>query len=194
MFRCFKLAIQNTDFFCENQEYIKECKKRGELIKEKLKNQLVDILAAVTDANGIIDGEQLSNTWFPIAKKDVFISHSHNDEDLALTIAGILNDKFGLSVFIDTTIWGSADELLQAIDDKYCMQENGTYNYAKRNFSTSHVHAMLTTAIMQAMDHAEAIFFLNTSNSTYRLKNAFAKEHTLSPWIYEEIVCAKDNV
>lgn len=191
MFRCFKLDIQNADFFDQNQEYLRECKNRGELIKEKLKNQLVDILTTVTNANGVIDGEQLSGIWFPIAKRDVFISHSHNDEDLALTIAGILNEKFGLSVFIDSTIWGSADVLLKAIDDEYCKQENGTYNYTKRNFSTSHVHAMLTTAIMQAMDQTEAIFFLNTSNSVYKLKNGFSKEHTLSPWIYEEVMCAK---
>lgn len=191
MYRCFKLDIQDADFFNQNQEYLRECKKRGELIKEKLKNQLVDILATVTNANGVINGEQLAGVWFPIVKRDVFISHSHNDEDLALTIAGILNEKFGLSVFIDSTIWGSADVLLRAIDDEYCKQEDGTYNYTKRNFSTSHVHAMLTTAIMQAMDQTEAIFFLNTSNSVYKLENGFSKEHTLSPWIYEEVMCAK---
>ena len=191
MYRCFKLDIQDTNFFDQDQNYIQKCKAQGELLKEKLNNQLVDILAAVTNANGVIDGEQLSSIWFPIVKKDVFISHSHNDEDLALTIAGFLKERFGLSVFIDTTIWGSAVRLLKTIDDEYCMQENGTYNYTKRNFSTSHVHAMLTTAIIQAMDQAEAIFFLNTSNSTYKLKNGFLKEHTLSPWIYEEIVFAK---
>lgn len=191
MFRCFKLDIQDTDFFDQNQNYIQQCKGQGELIKEKLKNRLIDIHATVTNANGVIDGEQLSNIWFPIVKKDVFISHSHNDEELALTVAGILNKEFGLSVFIDSTIWGSADDLLRAIDDEYCMQKDGTYNYIKRNFSTSHVHAMLTTAIMQAMDQAEAIFFLNTPNSTYDLKSGFSKEHTLSPWIYEEIICAK---
>lgn len=191
MYRGFKLDIQDTDFFDQDQNYIQKCKAQGELLKERLNNQLVDILAAVTNANGVIDGEQLSSIWFPIVKKDVFISHSHNDEDLALTIAGFLNERFGLSVFIDTTIWGSANRLLKTIDDEYCMQENGTYNYTKRNFSTSHVHAMLTTAIIQAMDQAEAIFFLNTSNSTYKLKNGFMKEHTLSPWIHEEIVFAK---
>lgn len=191
MYRCFKLNIQNSDFVDQDMEYIEECKKRGELIKETLQNQVGDILSEVTNADGIIDGEKLSDVWFPIVKKDVFISHSHNDEDLALTIAGILDDIFGLSVFIDTTIWGSADGLLKAIDDKYCIEEDGNYNYTKRNFSTSHVHAMLTTSIMRAMDQAEAIFFLNTSNSTYKLKSGFSKEHTLSPWIYEEIVCAK---
>ena len=191
MFRCFKLAIHNTDFFDQNHKHIKEYKKQGKRIKEELQNQVEDILSAVTNAEGVIDGEQLSAVWFPVMNKDIFISYSHNDEDLALTLAGIINQAFGLSVFVDATIWGSADCLLNAIDREYCMQEDGTYNYTKRNFSTSHVHAMLTTSIMRAMDQAEAIFFLNTSNSTYKLKNGFSKEHTLSPWIYEEIVCAK---
>lgn len=191
MFRCFKLDIHNTDFFDQNHKHIKEYKKQGKRIKEELQNQVEDILSAVANAEGVIDGEQLSDAWFPIMNKDIFISYSHNDEDLALTLAGIINQAFGLSVFVDATIWGSADCLLNAIDREYCMQEDGTYNYTKRNFSTSHVHAMLTTSIMRAMDQAEAIFFLNTSNSTYKLKNGFSKEHTLSPWIYEEIVCAK---
>lgn len=191
MFRCFKLDIQNTDFFCQNQKYIEECKKQGKLIKEELQEQVETVLSAATNAEGVIDGEQLSDVWFPIMNKDIFISYSHKDEELALTLAGILNEAFGLSVFVDTTIWGSADRLLKAIDREYCMQEDGTYNYTKRNFSTSHVHAMLTTSIMRAMDQAEAIFFLNTSNSMYKLKNGFSKDHTLSPWIYEEIVCAK---
>lgn len=191
MFRCFKLAIHNTDFFDQNHKHIEEYKKQGKRIKEELQNQVEDILSAVTNAEGVIDGEQLSDVWFPVMNKDIFISYSHNDEDLALTLAGIINQVFGLSVFVDATIWGSADCLLKAIDREYCMQEDGTYNYTKRNFSTSHVHAMLTTSIMRAMDQTEAIFFLNTSNSTYKLKNGFSKEHTLSPWIYEEIACAK---
>ncbi len=191
MYRCFKLNIRNTDFFDQNPKYIEACKKQGKLMREKLQEQVEDVLSAVTNAEGVIDGEQLSDAWFPVVNKDIFISYSHNDEELALTLAGILNDIFGLSIFVDTSVWGSADHLLKAIDKEYCMQEDGTYNYTKRNFSTSHVHAMLTTSIMRAMDHAEVIFFLNTSNSNYNLKNGFSKGHTLSPWIYEEIVCAK---
>ncbi len=191
MFRCFKMDIQNSDFFDQNQKYIEECKGQGNHIKEELQKQVEIILSSVTNSEDIINGEQLSDVWFPVMNRDVFISYSHDDEDLALTIAGILDEAFGLSVFVDATIWGSADCLLKTIDDEYCMQKDGTYNYNKRNFSTSHVHAMLTTSIMRAMDQAEAIFFLNTSNSTYKLENGFSKEHTLSPWIYEEIVCAK---
>lgn len=194
MYRCFKLDIQGVNFDGSPQfdmEYIKKCKKSGELMKTELQHQVENILSMVTNSDGIIDGEKLSDAWFPGVKKDVFISYSHDDEPLALTLAGILNDIFGLSVFIDTTIWGSADVLLKIIDKEYCIQGDETYNYTKRNFSTSHVHAMLTTSIMQVMDKAEVILFLNPSNSIYRLKNGFSKEYTLSPWIYEEIVCAK---
>lgn len=190
MYRCFKLTIQKSDFCTESSEQVEKWKKQGENIKAQLQQQVKDILSEVTNSEGVIDGEELSKTWFPIENKDVFLSYSHNDEELALIIAGVLKDVFGLDVFIDALVWGSADGLLEAIDKEYCIQTNGNYNYKKRNFSTSHVHAMLTTSIMRAMDRAEAIFFLNTSNSTYKLKNGFSGEHTLSPWIYEEIMCA----
>lgn len=190
MYRCFKLTIQKLDFCTKGSERVEKWKKQGEIIKAELQQQVEALLSEVTNSEGVIDGEKLSKTWFPIENKDVFLSYSHNDEELALIMAGILKDIFGLNVFIDTLVWGSADRLLEAIDNDYCMQSNGNYNYKKRNFSTSHVHAMLTTSIMQAMDKSEAIFFLNTPNSTYMLKKGFTGEHTLSPWIYEEIMCA----
>ena len=190
MYRCFKMSIQNSDLIIGKSEQLARWKQQGENIKKTLESQVKEILHEVTNADGVIDGEKLSSTWFPISNKDVFLSYSHNDEELALTIVGILNDVFGLRVFIDSLVWGSADSLLKAIDNEYCKQSDGNYNYTKRNFSTSHVHAMLSTSIMRAMDQAEVIFFLNTANSNYKLKDGFSKEHTLSPWIYEEIMCA----
>ena len=108
-------------------------------------------------------------------------------------VAGLLNSCFKLTVFIDSMFWRSADNLLKRIDDEYCLQEGSkTYDYYKRNFSTSHVHAMLTAAIMKAMDQAEIIIFLNTPNSVPVLSETMKKgnydEYTLSPWIYEEIL------
>lgn len=190
MYRCFKITVQKSDFCTEKLEQIEKWKKQGEHIKAELQQQVEEILSEVTNSEGVISGEELSKTWFPVENKDVFLSYSHKDEETALIIAGILKDVFGLNVFIDALVWGSADGLLKAIDDVYCMKVNGSYSYEKRNFSTSHVHAMLMTSIMRAMDQAEVIFFLNTSNSTYKLKDGFSDEHTLSPWIYGEITCA----
>lgn len=143
--------------------------------------------------NGKIDGTALSERYFPTLKRDVFLSYSHNDKDLAYMIAGILNKCFKLNTFIDSYFWGSADKLLEEIDNQYCWQkESDTFNYRKRNFSTAHVHAMLTSSIMKAMDSAEIIIFLNTLNSVPDLEKAIDKygydKYTMSPWIYEEML------
>ena len=34
---------------------------------------------------------------------------------------------------VDEVIWGSADELLKAIDNQFCRKKDGTYDYSKRN-------------------------------------------------------------
>ena len=73
-------------------------------------------------------------------------------------------EQFNLNVFVDTFYWGSADDLLKEIDDIKCKNSDGTYDYQKRNITTSHVHAMLTSAIMQVMDLSEIVIFVNTNN------------------------------
>jgi hypothetical protein len=74
----------------------------------------------------IISGNQLSNHWFPQIKADVFISHSHQDEEEAIKLAGILKVVFRLEPFIDSCVWGHAEELLRMIDDKYCLRPRTT--------------------------------------------------------------------
>lgn len=143
--------------------------------------------------NGTIDGTALTERYFPTLKRDVFISYSHKDQRLAYMVVGILEDFFGLKVFTDYIFWGSADKLLRNIDEKYCLQADGkAFDYKKRNFSTAHVHAMLTSAIMKAMDQAEIILFLNTPNSVDNVCNQIQQkkydDRTLSPWIYEEVL------
>lgn len=166
---------------------MEEWTQKGRQVNQELQKELNFFLPNIVVPDSVINGELLSKTWFPNMKKDVFLSYSHDDEELAFTITGILHEVFGLTVFMDKLVWGSADGLLKKIDDMFCLQDNDHYNYKRRNLSTSHVHAMLTTSIMKVMDQAEAIFFLNTENSTYKLEEVFSKEYTSSPWIYEEI-------
>ena len=190
MYRAFKLDIEIKSEY-QKYEYFNGFLTEGELIKEKQKIRMSEVLSLVTDESGVICAEELLTYWFPVKKNDVFISYSHNDQDAALKLAGFLKQEFNLNVFLDYLVWGSADELLREIDDAYCIKSNNTYDYHKRNFSTSHVHSMLSTSILKAMDQSEIVIFLNSANSTYTLKSGFKDEkHTLSPWIYQELIYA----
>lgn len=145
-----------------------------------------EILAQVTDTKGVIDGSNLQLLNFPFTGSyyDVFISYSHNDEAEALYLATYLRKK-GLSVFLDSTVWYSADDLLEAIDKKYSWADDKEhFDYTKRNFSTSHVHAMLSMAMLEAIKRSECCLFVESPHSL-TLQSGI-ENHTLSPWIYEE--------
>ncbi|MFV1848460.1 hypothetical protein ACNJRW_19935 [Stenotrophomonas maltophilia] len=168
-----------------------ESDSRGRAIRDKQISTVRSTLDAYLSDDGSLDAKELSKAWFPAIKADVFISHSHNDEAKALRLAGWLEQHFGLNSFIDSTVWNSADALLKKIDDKYCMQENRTsYDYDKRNLSTSHVHMMLAMAITEMIDRCECLFFLNTPASITPGKT-INEAKTSSPWIYAEIAISK---
>ena len=113
---------------------------RGTLLHSNQEDYVLKSFQAFID-KGQIDGSLLQNEWFPPLPCDVFISHSHSDEDLAIQLAGWLKLKLGLTSFIDSCAWGHARHLLRELDDEYCYQEETkTYNYRERNRTTSHVH------------------------------------------------------
>ena len=151
-----------------------------------------DIVTKVLGNNGVLDGSQLQNLNFPSLRDNyhVFISYSHNDEELALYLASYLQNNCGLYCFLDSTVWHSADSLLKRLDDIYCQNEDGrTYNYTKRNFSTSHVHAMLSMAMHNIIKRSECCIVLNSENS-FTLQDGI-NNATFSPWLYEEVIFMK---
>ncbi|MFC0476256.1 hypothetical protein ACFFHF_13535 [Robertmurraya beringensis] len=152
MYAGFNL-ITNDDFiaFRNNGNTIYNNKKR--IIEEELKKFLLN--------DGSLDGTEMQNSWFPQINADIFLSHSHNDKEKAIALAGWINATFGLTVFIDSCVWGSADALLRIIDDEYCKNvDSPTYSYEKRNFSTSHVYMMLSSALTMMIDKTECVIFL----------------------------------
>ncbi len=133
----------------------------------------------------VLDAEVIQNEWFPEIKANVFISHSHNDLPLAKVFSGWLLGRYGITSFIDSCIWGYANDLLKIVDKKYCWDEKTKYySYEKRNYSTGHVHMILMTALSKMIDKSECVIFLNTPNSNVGEE---IKSRTLSPWIYGEI-------
>lgn len=187
MYAAFNLKIEPSNMLFNS--YIKRYNDIGLKREKRIKSEIENDLKRYIN-NGIIDGSVLSDDCFKIIKSDVFISYSHDDEDIAISVAGYLHQELGLDVFVDSLVWDSADALLKDIDDTYCKQDSENYNYQKRNLSTSHVHAMLSTAIIKAMDTSEIVIFLNTDNSIPKIDNVFSRNYTKSPWIYEEIMFA----
>lgn len=179
MFRGFSLTVNNNEF---PNHFL-----TGDERHKSQKSQVKSTLNSFVDSRKNLIASKITANWFPEIDSHVFIAHSHKDSDLAIRLSGWLDEIFGLTSFIDSCVWGYSDDLLRMIDNEYCWQEHKkTYNYNKRNRSTSHVHMMLSTAISKMMNNCECIIFLNTPSSISTEKY-IEGGITDSPWIYSEI-------
>lgn len=186
----FELSDEIYNIGTCNKEYYKCI---GDRIYRKCDDISKKNLSAFIKENGTIDGTAMQKEWFNQVKVNVFLSHSHKDIDDVKAFAGWLKVEFGLTVFIDSCVWGYCDNLLNQIDIAYCKNDDeNTYNYTMRNYSTSHVHMMLAVSLAKMIDSTECIMFLNTPNSInwqnelMRLKTNNSYK-TFSPWIYDEL-------
>lgn len=186
MYRGFNLLLNNDvgflgSFFDLEGAALPFLSKQRRQIKRSLNSFLCP--------DGSLNGSKMKANWFPQINANIFISHSHEDEQLAIALAGWLHEKFGLVSFIDSCIWGYANDLLKMIDYTYCYNPRmGNFYYNERNRSTSHVHMMLSVALTQMIDKTECLFFLNTPRS---ITLDTVIEQTVSPWIYSEIAMSR---
>ena len=158
---------------------------------DKKSTEITSTIAKILqgDASGIIDGDALQQACMPTAKSkyDVFVSHSHNNEKSAKDLAAYLKMRYGVRCFVDGFVWGSCDkDILRPIDNKWSRHDTkkNSYCYEKRNFSTSHVHAMLSIALLEMIDQCECCIFIKPEQE-YSITGI--SDRTLSPWIYEEV-------
>lgn len=163
---------------------------QGIRIYEGQKRIITKDLDNFKNLSGNLDAEQLINEWFPAVKADIFLSHSHNDKRLVISLAGWLHNRFGLISFIDSAVWGYSKELQESIDRNYCQKPNGHFDYKKCGYSAAHVHMMLSSALSCMMDKCECLFFVNTPQS-FIPKNEMQEGKTQSPWIFFEISTSK---
>jgi len=187
MFSSFKLSI-TSDFF--GNETNQDIATKYKCDKESIRQKLYEIIYG----KDYIDGTLLQELWFPKIKSNIFISHSHKDEKLAIQLAGWLWDNFGLKTFIDSSVWEYADDLIKKLDDDYSFisqdKNNTVYDYSICHCTCSHVYLMLTNALTKMMDETECLIFLNSENSLSH-DEYMKKENTRSPWIYTELELAK---
>lgn len=179
----------NQEAICVLRPYVSS--SNVDAIKKQKSKYKKIIRPLLIPDNGIINGNALKNNYFPLETHnnnvyDFFISHSHNDVESAYLLAAWLQCHCGKTCFVDSIAWGSADELLKEIDDKYCYRKHSkTYDYKKRNFTTSHVHAILSMSLLDVIKNSKYCIFLE-SNESISLTNGLKKK-TFSPWLYEEI-------
>lgn len=189
MFTGFNLKIDKDDesFF---NSYFDDGQKLLASQKEAIQTSLESYICN----NDILDGTKIQENWFHSVNADIFLSHSHKDEHLVVALAGWLKQNCHINAFVDSYIWGYANNLLKILDKRYCVQsqdgDHVTYDYDKRNNSTSHVHMMLSTALGKMIDNSECLFFVNTPSSI-SISESINPGCTLSPWIYSEIALSQ---
>lgn len=185
MYKGFNLNVSDVD----KNHYLQNNKSFTTILQSN-KAEIQKSLSAALLSDGSLDGNKLKEVWFPnIQEVDVFISHSHSDIEKAEALANWLYEKFKLRSFIDSHVWGYANNLLREIDDKYAYQKSlNTYNYQIRNITTSHVHMMLSAALTEMIDKTECLFFINTENAIENIQiDGQDEDRTSSPWIMSEL-------
>lgn len=149
-----------------------------------------DILDVALLKDNIWDGNGVREMNFPrqLGERHIFISHSHDDIKEIKKLAYVIEQKFRVRCFVDSMIWENMNDLIKAFDKVYSLSDDRSgYSYKKRNYSTSHVHTMLATALLEMINDCECFLFVGSANSTLKLE--YFRGHgdaTLSPWIYEE--------
>lgn len=181
-----KLKINNyLDFFekIEKEKYLTSSMECYEKNKEKIREGLENYLSP----DGRMDMKELEEDWFPDVKANIFLSHSHQDEEKAKLLAFFLKEKFGLTTFVDSMVWKNVIDLLKKIDEKYNKIEGSTsYSYKASTWAAANVHLTLMMALVKMIDKCECAIFMSTPNSL-EISNSSKEEFTGSPWIYSEI-------
>lgn len=200
MYRGFSLNIENESLFdndmkyklyIESYELDNNYLKLYDDINPDTKNIINKKINSFVDDNKEINLTDIGENWFPKIEADVFISHSHKDEKLAIKLALWLHYCFGIKAFIDSTVWGYSRNLLNEIINNpkynYILRQN-TYKFNETLNINSHIDMLLYMALTKMIDKCECLIFLNTPNSISR-ENTMEK--TYSPWIYHEIGISK---
>lgn len=144
----------------------------------------LNILDYVQPNNGKIEinGTELMKKWFPLQRdKKIFLSHSHGDFNVVKKFAGYL-DSQRKGVFVDSTVWGDNNELIDTINREYnnVPGEQNTFYYSEDHVITSNIYMLLIRALNRMINYCDIFIFIESENSTQ-------DGNTYSPWIMEEL-------
>lgn len=158
--------------------------KIGNKILAKQKRIVDSSLERYKDKDGNFDASLIEKDWFPQIDADIFISHSHQDEENVLIFAGLINVLFDKTCFIDSCCWNYCDDLTAELEAFYI--NNG--NLEASQYAQSHVHVLLSVALSKMISNTECLMFFKTPASISLTDGI--EDYTYSPWIYSEIQTA----
>lgn len=178
MFRAYVLDLENIAPLIKNESSLSIY---DDVKTSKIIETLENILSA---KKAFLNAKELCDLFFPSAECPVFLSHSGQNKLNVRKFAQWLKRNFELNAFIDSDLWGCIADLQKKIDAKFSKDEYGKYDYKKINYSTAHVHMMLSHALTQMIDYSECFIFLKSSES---ISIQDTQKGTFSPWIFHEL-------
>lgn len=134
-----------------------------------------------------LKADEICDLFYPVKNIPIFISHSSTNKDVAQKLAIWLKEKLGLFSFIDSDLWGNINTIQKTLDNEYCRNEKGCYDYDKRNMCTAHVHMILSYALTRMIEKTDFFIFIK-SDGSISLEDSI--ERTNSSWIFHELVTA----
>lgn len=187
MYKVFRVKLRNSELNAF-EKVIGEFKSS---IDDEISLEFFNELQTLEESNSHeMDMIDKMDGLFPLDEYDVFISHSHNDLKQARQLKKYLETCLGLKVFIDSDIWANANTFLRNLDNKYCLNSDSkTYNYDKRNISTTHVHMMLAASLLKIIDKSECMLLFETDSYASEKKEDIMEMK--SAWIYYEYLISQ---
>ena len=163
--------------------------KKDKTLREQEINRLIN-------SDSILDASTILNIVSPQGGFDVFISHYHENEEIALNVASILQSQ-GYKPFVDSQCWLHFDNIAGQLNDLHYHKDNKgneVYNHDKTIMVQKHCDVLLLSALAKVISKCNYLIFINPPESMIGIehysKQSSNSPKTYSPWIYWELLFA----
>lgn len=172
--------------------------KRIPPIAKKDKRMRESDIKELINSGHDLDAKVILDIVSPTGDFDVFISHYHENEEIALKIAATLQAQ-GFKPFVDSQYWLHFDDVAKDLNELHLHKDkdNGSdvYDHSKTKMIQKHCDVLLLSALSQVMSKCKYLIFISPPEkmvgiehySKYETKNP----KTYSPWIYWELIFAE---
>lgn len=157
----------------------------------RTRQPLVALEQYLKGRDNLLDAETVQQQLFPTVKADVFLSHASGDRQQVMQLAVML-EQLGLTVFVDSCVWGNVYTLLNEVDDQFSRKKDapGTYHYRKVTRTAASVYMILNAALQRMIDGCELFLYLDTA--TVRIEDYVEDASYIgSPWVFSELMFAR---